>query len=81
MTLLVLGEILAASEPLNQTVRFAFWAAEEPGLLGSTAYAEGLAPDERARIGTFLNFDMLGSVNRQWRKRHRKGEPSSRHTP
>ena len=42
-------------------IRFAFWAAEELGLLGSRAYAKGLeGPDELAGV---LNFDMVGSPN------------------
>jgi aminopeptidase S len=64
MTLLVLAELLATFEPPGDTVRFAFWAAEEPGRVGSTAYVDAMAPDERGRIVAYLNFDMLGSVNR-----------------
>lgn len=42
-------------------IRFAFWAAEELGLLGSRAYAKDLdSPDELAGV---LNFDMVGSPN------------------
>jgi Peptidase family M28/PA domain len=44
-------------------IRFAFWAAEELGLLGSRAYAERLGADAREEIGLVLNFDMLGSRN------------------
>ena len=44
-------------------VRFAFWGAEEIGLLGSTHYVEGLSEDEVGEIGAYLNFDMLGSPN------------------
>jgi aminopeptidase S len=64
MTLLTLAERLATFEPSWHTVRFAFWAAEEPGRLGSTAYVDALATDDRERIAAYLNFDMLGSVNR-----------------
>src|ERR687895_623151 len=64
MTLLTLAERLDTFEPPWHTVRFAFWAAEEPGSLGSTAYVDALAPNERERIAAYLNFDMLGSVNR-----------------
>lgn len=44
-------------------VRFAFWGAEEEGLIGSGRYVESL--DERAResVSAYLNFDMLGSPN------------------
>ncbi|WP_309133975.1 M20/M25/M40 family metallo-hydrolase [Cellulomonas sp.] len=50
---------------LNNTVRFAWWGAEELGLIGSTAYVEELATREGEldRIATYLNFDMVGSPN------------------
>ena len=48
--------------PTN-TVRFAFWGAEELGLVGSTYYVSRLDEAARAQIGVNLNFDMLGSPN------------------
>ena len=50
------------ARPRNQ-VRFAFWGAEEIGLLGSSHYVEGLEQDEVEAISAYLNFDMLGSPN------------------
>ena len=49
----------------HNTVRFAWWGAEELGLVGSTAYVEELATQEGEldRIATYLNFDMIGSPN------------------
>lgn len=47
----------------RNTVRFAFWGAEEEGLIGSTYYVDNLTDDEFARIALNLNFDMLGSPN------------------
>lgn len=44
-------------------LRFAFWSAEEDGLLGSAHHAESLAEDELERLAAVLNFDMLGSPN------------------
>ena len=44
-------------------MRFAWWGAEEDGLLGSTAYVDGLSDDELARIALYLNYDMVGSPN------------------
>jgi hypothetical protein len=44
-------------------IRFAFWAAEELGLLGSRSYAERLGSDAREDVALVLNFDMLGSRN------------------
>ena len=44
-------------------VRFAFWGAEEIGLLGSRHYVEGLGEGEIEEISAYLNFDMVGSPN------------------
>lgn len=52
-----------AEEDLRNRVTFAWWAAEEYGLLGSTHYVESLGGDRRAAIAAYLNFDMLGSPN------------------
>ncbi len=56
---------LAKQKKLNNTVRFAWWGAEELGLIGSTAYVDELATQEGEldRIATYLNFDMVGSPN------------------
>ncbi|KAG8157630.1 hypothetical protein KVR01_012672 [Diaporthe batatas] len=40
-------------------VRFAWWGAEERGLLGSRYYVNNLAAEEIARILAYLNFDMV----------------------
>ena len=47
----------------ENTVRFAWWGAEEEGLIGSTAYVEGLSQAERDRIALYMNYDMIGSPN------------------
>ncbi|WP_022884510.1 M20/M25/M40 family metallo-hydrolase [Glaciibacter superstes] len=47
----------------RQQVRFAFWGAEESGLLGSTHYVDNLTDAELSTIYANLNFDMLGSTN------------------
>ncbi|MCF2528680.1 M28 family metallopeptidase [Yinghuangia soli] len=44
-------------------VRFAFWSAEEYGLLGSEHYVNDLTADEQQNIALYLNFDMIGSPN------------------
>src|SRR3712207_8133192 len=49
-------------EPRNR-VRFAFWGAEELGLLGSNHYVDHLPKDEVRDIAAYLNFDMVGSPN------------------
>ena len=53
---------LATFEPVNQ-VRFAWWSAEELGLVGSTYYVNSLTDEERGDIKLYLNFDMVGSPN------------------
>jgi aminopeptidase S len=44
-------------------LRFAWWGAEELGLVGSTHYVENLPETERSKIKGYLNFDMTGSPN------------------
>jgi Zn-dependent M28 family amino/carboxypeptidase len=53
---------MALVQPRNR-VRFAFWGGEEAGLVGSTAYVNGLSSEELGRIALYLNFDMIGSPN------------------
>jgi Zn-dependent M28 family amino/carboxypeptidase len=48
---------------LRNAVRFAWWGAEEAGLVGSIHYVGGLGPEELSRIALYLNFDMIGSPN------------------
>ncbi len=49
-------------EPRNQ-VRFAWWGAEESGLLGSQYYVDNLSARDIKNIALNLNFDMIGSPN------------------
>jgi Zn-dependent M28 family amino/carboxypeptidase len=49
-------------KPRNK-VRFAWWGAEESGLIGSDFYVTSLSQAERDRIALYLNFDMVGSPN------------------
>ena len=44
-------------------VRFAFWGAEESGLVGATRYVAAISDEEFAKIAANLNFDMLASPN------------------
>jgi Zn-dependent M28 family amino/carboxypeptidase len=54
---------LRNDRPRNR-LRFAFWGAEEAGLVGSTAYvADQVANDGIEEIEANLNFDMIGSPN------------------
>lgn len=58
-------EIARALEGCDTTrkVRFAWWTAEEVGLVGSQRYVDSLDVMERDRIMTYMNFDMIGSPN------------------
>ncbi len=49
-------------QPRNK-VRFAFWGAEESGLVGSTYYVSTLDKKAIMDIQANLNFDMIGSSN------------------
>jgi Zn-dependent M28 family amino/carboxypeptidase len=65
-TILEIAEQLAKlgyTKKLQRQVRFAFWGAEELGLLGSQYYVDSLTNTQRAKIYANLNFDMLGSPN------------------
>ncbi len=47
----------------RRAVRFAFFGAEESGLLGSEHYVSTLPTNELTKIYANLNFDMIGSPN------------------
>jgi N-acetylated-alpha-linked acidic dipeptidase len=42
----------------ERSIVFAFWDAEEFGLIGSTEYAEAFAADLRAKVVTYINTDL-----------------------
>lgn len=48
---------------VRNRVRFAWWGAEEAGLLGSEYYVNTVSDAEFAQIVANLNFDMVGSPN------------------
>ncbi|KAI0376281.1 Zn-dependent exopeptidase [Hypomontagnella monticulosa] len=48
---------------VNNCVRFAWWAGEEEGLLGSDYYVEILPEEENLKIRLFMDYDMMGSPN------------------
>lgn len=63
-------EIVAAGIQTEHTLRFAWWGAEESGLIGSDSYVfgdgadlEGITDEEYERIKLYLNFDMIASPN------------------
>ena len=44
-------------------LRFAWWGAEEQGLLGSNHYMRTLPTADKDRIDLYMNYDMVGSPN------------------
>ena len=63
--LLEVAEQMAKVKTPNK-VRFAWWGAEEAGLVGSTFYVNNLLADDPAKLDNiemYLNFDMVGSPN------------------
>ncbi|MGW7269972.1 M28 family metallopeptidase [Streptomyces sp. NPDC054864] len=62
----VLETALAVSRAQLQPtkhLRFAWWGAEELGLVGSKYYVNNLPSTERSKVSGYLNFDMIGSPN------------------
>lgn len=62
----VLETALAVSRAQYQPdkhLRFAWWGAEELGLIGSKYYVNNLPSTERSKLTGYLNFDMIGSPN------------------
>lgn len=62
LTLLELATLLT-NYSVNNCVRFAWWAGEEEGLLGSDYYVENLSEEENMKIRLFMDYDMLASPN------------------
>jgi Zn-dependent M28 family amino/carboxypeptidase len=60
--LLEMAVQMSKAFPQNK-VRFAWWGAEEAGLVGSTEYVKALSGEEKAKIKVYLNYDMIGSTN------------------
>lgn len=47
----------------ENSLRFAWWGAEEIGLIGSTDYVDNLPASELDKIAMYMNYDMVGSPN------------------
>ncbi|OLF05429.1 peptidase M28 [Actinophytocola xinjiangensis] len=56
-------------------LRFAWWGAEEIGLVGSDHYVESLPENQRAAISGYLNFDMIASPNGGYFVYSSEGQP------
>ncbi|KAG9099588.1 hypothetical protein FRC06_005129 [Ceratobasidium sp. 370] len=55
--------IQLAKYKLTNAVRFAWWTAEEYGLVGSEYYVKNLPEAERKKIALYINLDMVASPN------------------
>lgn len=51
---------------INNAVRFAWWAAEEEGLLGSNYYASHLSKLDNKKLRLFMDYDMMASPNYEY---------------
>ena len=60
--LLETAVMMAKITPTNR-VRYAWWGAEELGLIGSTDYVDNLPAAELDKIAMYMNYDMVGSPN------------------
>ncbi|MFB7238342.1 M28 family metallopeptidase [Streptomyces sp. NPDC056269] len=56
-------ELAKSKEKVRNKVRFAWWSAEENGLLGSDHYVKNLTALDKSEIKLYLNFDMIASPN------------------
>ena len=61
--MLELARLMAEDEAPENRVRFAFWGAEEIGLVGSLDYLQNVDESELDGFVANLNFDMIGSPN------------------
>ncbi|AJW62971.1 Leupeptin-inactivating enzyme 1 precursor [Elizabethkingia miricola] len=61
----ILLELASALEELKikpeKTIRFAFWDAEEEGVIGSSSYIKNLPELEKNKITSYINIDMVGT--------------------
>ncbi|AGO11889.1 AaceriADR123Wp [[Ashbya] aceris (nom. inval.)] len=65
ISLLTVAKHLANFSVKNK-VRFAWWTAEEEGLLGSEYYVSQLTPEENQKIRLFMDYDMMASPNYEY---------------
>ncbi|MDX2562279.1 M28 family metallopeptidase [Streptomyces sp. TX20-6-3] len=56
-------ELAKSKDKVRNKVRFAWWSAEENGLLGSDHYVKNLTALDKSEIKLYLNFDMIASPN------------------
>ncbi len=78
MQLEIARQLARHTGKIKKRVRFAWWDAEEKGLVGSQYYVEQLSRRQRDETGLYLNLEMIGSPNfaRQVYNGHTPGGPA-----
>ena len=56
-------ELAKSQDKVRNKIRFAWWSAEENGLLGSEHYVATMSSLDKKEIKLYLNFDMIASPN------------------
>jgi Zn-dependent M28 family amino/carboxypeptidase len=56
-------KLAKSQDKVKNKVKFAWWSAEEFGVLGSQAYLASLTQEQKKQIRLYLNFDTIGSPN------------------
>ncbi|HEY9371058.1 M28 family metallopeptidase [Streptomyces sp.] len=56
-------ELAESKAKVRNKVRFAWWSAEENGLLGSEHYVTNMSELDKKEVKLYLNFDMIASPN------------------
>ncbi|MFI8824082.1 M28 family metallopeptidase [Streptomyces sp. NPDC053431] len=56
-------ELARSKDKVRNKIRFAWWSAEENGLLGSEHYVANMSSLDKKEIKLYLNFDMIASPN------------------
>lgn len=59
--LLCIAESIKKYKNFKNKLRFAFWGAEESGMIGSTFYVSNLSKEEASKIRFYYNYDMIAS--------------------
>ncbi|MFD5328592.1 M28 family metallopeptidase [Streptomyces sp. NPDC127092] len=56
-------KLAGSQDKVRNKIRFAWWSAEEVGLVGSDHYVATMSSLDRKEIKLYLNFDMIASPN------------------
>ncbi|MFI9455867.1 M28 family peptidase [Amycolatopsis sp. NPDC052450] len=78
MQLEIARQLAPHAHKIKNRVRFAWWDAEEKGLVGSQYYVDQLSRRQQGETNLYLNLEMIGSPNfaRQVYNGHTPGGPA-----